>query len=89
MAIQSYGLVMGSERCSGAVLVDTVSGHPLPISTSSFEDIEDADDFFDFAHAVVVDDGRRDLRFLDETELEALVKDWRASKARAMAGQSQ
>lgn len=68
MAIQPCNLSYDDERC-GIALVDTVSGHPLPLSWKAFDDMAEASEFLAWAPM--------DIRKLTGGALFFLVKNWR------------
>lgn len=79
MSIQAYNLVAPWEDYagdSGIVLVDTVTGRPLPISVKAFDGVHDAHRFLErhrYKHLA-------DIRDLSANQLETEVELWRARK---------
>jgi len=58
MAIQPYPVhdYETGEECLGAVLINTVSGHPLPLQIGWFRDVDDALAFEEWLRAVYRDE---------------------------------
>lgn len=72
MAIQPFELEYSSGHSGGVVLVCSTTCLPLPLETSLFRDMDDAEAFLSWAHQ----NRCRDIRWLPTEKLRDVAHEW-------------